>query len=144
MPTLTRTLWRHARIATLAPAQGWGWLDDGAVLTEGPQIRWVGRATDLPGSTPVDAEHDLGGALLTPGLIDAHTHLVYGGDRAAEFEQRLQGASYETIARAGGGICSTVAATRAASDVVRTVNGNSRPRRRATARLRASCSAFRP
>jgi imidazolonepropionase len=116
MPALTRTLWRHARIATLAPAQGWGWLDDGAVLTEGPQIRWVGRATDLPGGTPVDAEHDLGGALLTPGLIDAHTHLVYGGDRAAEFEQRLQGASYETIARAGGGIRSTVAATRAASD----------------------------
>jgi imidazolonepropionase len=63
-----------------------------------------------------DTEHDLQGALVTPGLIDAHTHLVYGGDRAAEFEQRLQGASYEDIARAGGGIRSTVAATRAASD----------------------------
>jgi imidazolonepropionase len=64
-----------------------------------------------------DAEvHELGGALVTPGLVDAHTHLVYGGDRAAEFELRLQGASYEDIARAGGGIAATVAATRAASD----------------------------
>lgn len=116
MPALTRTLWRHARIATLAPAQGWGWQDDGALLTEGPQIRWVGRAADLPARTLVDAEHHLDGALLTPGLIDAHTHLVYGGDRAAESEQRLQGVSYEAIARAGGGIRSTVAATRAASD----------------------------
>jgi imidazolonepropionase len=60
--------------------------------------------------------HDLGGALLTPGLIDAHTHLVYGGDRAPKFELRLQGASYEQIARAGGGIRATVAATRAADD----------------------------
>jgi imidazolonepropionase len=64
----------------------------------------------------VDAEHDLAGALVTPGLIDAHTHLVYAGSRAAEFEQRLQGASYADIARAGGGIRSTVTATRAASD----------------------------
>jgi imidazolonepropionase len=83
----------------------------------------VGRDEDLARRLPrhlphVEAteEHDLGGALVTPGLIDAHTHLVYGGDRAAEFEQRLQGATYEEIARAGGGIRSTVAATRAASD----------------------------
>ena len=82
-------------------------------------------ATRCAGSAPTptcrrrpaaDAEHDLHGALVTPGLIDAHTHLVYGGDRAAEFEQRLQGASYEDIARAGGGIRATVAGTRAASD----------------------------
>ena len=113
---MKRTLWRHARIATLAGAQGWGWLEDGAVLTEGEHIRWVGPMAALPTVRPQHAELDLGGALITPGLIDAHTHLVYGGDRAAEFEQRLQGLSYEAIARAGGGIRSTVEATRAASD----------------------------
>ena len=118
------TLWRHARIASFQPGTPWGWIEDGALLVEGQTLRWVGADADLltglgPGlglGLAVAAEHDLQGALLTPGLIDAHTHLVYGGDRAAEFEQRLQGASYEDIARAGGGIRSTVAATRAASD----------------------------
>jgi imidazolonepropionase len=86
------------------------------LLTEGGTLRWVGPDAALPPGIGADAEHDLAGALVTPGLIDAHTHLVYGGDRAAEFEQRLQGATYEDIARAGGGIRSTVAATRAASD----------------------------
>ncbi len=113
------TLWRNARLATFAGASGWGLVDRGALLTEGPHIRWLGRDTDLPSRAALalqpEAEHDLQGALLTPGLVDAHTHLVYGGDRAAEFEARLQGASYEDIARAGGGIRSTVAATRAAS-----------------------------
>ena len=70
----------------------------------------------LPRGISVEAEHDLGGACLTPGLIDCHTHLVYAGSRAHEFELRLQGASYEAIARAGGGIRATVAATRAADD----------------------------
>jgi imidazolonepropionase len=107
-------LWRHARLATFAGPEPWGWIEDGALVTEGAHITWVGPAADAP--REVQAEHDLQGALVTPGLIDAHTHLVYGGDRAAEFEQRLQGASYEQIARAGGGIRSTVAATRAASD----------------------------
>ncbi|MCW5610493.1 MAG: imidazolonepropionase [Rubrivivax sp.] len=115
-----RSLWRHARIATFDGSRPWGWLDDGALLVEGDRIAWVGPDAALPaerltGGGPLD-EIDLGGALLTPGLIDAHTHLVYAGDRAAEFEQRLQGASYEQIARAGGGIRSTVAATRAADD----------------------------
>ena len=119
MPGLKRTLWRNARLATLATADGWGWIDPGGLLTEGDRITWAGPMAELPASMPIDAEHDLGGALLTPGLIDAHTHLVYGGDRAAEFEQRLQGLSYEAIARAGGGIRSTVAATRAASDTPR-------------------------
>ena len=114
--TPQRTLWRHARIASFAPGTPWGWIDDGALLTEGETIRWVGPDADLPPATGADAEHELHGALLTPGLIDPHTHLVYGGDRAAEFEQRLQGISYEAIARAGGGIRATVAATRAASD----------------------------
>jgi len=114
MTTTPSTLWRHARLATMAPGNAWGWIDDGALLVEGGALRWVGPDAEAPGSA--DIEHDLGGALVTPGLIDAHTHLVYGGDRAAEFELRLQGASYEQIARAGGGIRSTVAATRAASD----------------------------
>lgn len=115
----TRTLWRNARIATLDPAlggDGWGLIEHGALLSEGGRIAWVGPEADLPpGQTPAQAV-DLGGALLTPGLVDCHTHLVYGGQRAAESEQRLNGASYEAIARAGGGIRSTVAATRAASE----------------------------
>jgi imidazolonepropionase len=110
------TLWRHARLATMTPGTPWGWLDDGALLVEGDRLRWVGRDADLPATLKPAREVDLGGATVTPGLVDAHTHLIYGGDRAAEFELRLQGASYEEIARAGGGIRSTVAATRAASD----------------------------
>ncbi|MBK7456903.1 MAG: imidazolonepropionase [Betaproteobacteria bacterium] len=110
------TLWRHARIATMAPGRPWGWIDDGALLVQGHSLFWVGPQGELPAGLQPDTEHDLGGALVTPGLIDAHTHLVYGGDRAAEFELRLQGVSYEAIAKAGGGIRATVAATRAASD----------------------------
>ncbi len=113
---MTLTLWQHARIATMASGRPWGWIDDGALLVQGDTLRWVGPLAELPAGPPPGAVHDLGGALVTPGLIDAHTHLVYGGDRAAEFELRLQGASYEEIARAGGGILATVAATRAASD----------------------------
>jgi imidazolonepropionase len=111
-------LLRHARLATLAPQAGWGLTDNGALVAQDGHIRWLGLDADLPaGLQGIDLiEHDLQGALLTPGLIDAHTHLVYGGDRAAEFERRLQGATYEEIARAGGGIRSTVAATRAASE----------------------------
>jgi imidazolonepropionase len=100
----------------MAGGSPWGWIEDGALMVEGERIAWVGAEATLPAGLRLDAEHDLGGALVTPGLIDAHTHLVYGGDRAADFEQRLQGATYEEIARAGGGIRATVAATRAASD----------------------------
>ena len=110
------TLWRNARFATLTGARGWGLVERGSLLTEGETIAWVGAEADLPAATHVDAEIDLGGTLVTPGLVDCHTHLVYAGQRATEFEQRLEGASYEDIARAGGGIRSTVAATRAASD----------------------------
>ena len=77
---------------------------------------WAGPRADLPGPYDRLPPTDLGGRLVTPGLIDCHTHIVFGGDRAAEFEMRLNGASYEEVARAGGGILSTVTATRAASE----------------------------
>jgi len=112
-------LWRHARLATLAGAyskdEPWGWIEDGALITAGERLLWVGEATQIP-AMDFSTEHDLGGAVVTPGLIDCHTHLVYGGQRAREFELRLQGASYEDIARAGGGIRSTVTATREAGE----------------------------
>jgi imidazolonepropionase len=109
-------LWRGGRLATLSGERGWGLLDDGALLVDGDRLRWVGPAAELPPEA-ADAEvTDLGGALVTPGLVDCHTHLVYGGSRANEFEQRLHGASYADIARAGGGIRATVAATRAATE----------------------------
>ena len=111
-------LWRGARLATLDGAAGWGLVERGALVVDGSTLAWVGAETTLPPALAarVGAEHDLGGALVTPALIDCHTHLVYGGQRAAEFERRLEGASYEEIARSGGGIRSTVAATRAADD----------------------------
>jgi imidazolonepropionase len=114
------TLWRNAFLSTLTGdpvAVPWGRLiERGALLVRGDQIAWVGPESEIPRGLSIDAEHDLGGACLTPGLIDCHTHLAYVGNRAHEFELRLQGASYEAIARAGGGIRSTVAATRAADD----------------------------
>jgi imidazolonepropionase len=109
-------LWRNARLATLADAAAWGWIEDGALVVAGQYLHWVGDARHLPRSLPIAEEHDLGGALVTPGLVDCHTHLVYGGTRADEFEARLHGATYADIARQGGGILSTVRATRAASD----------------------------
>jgi len=114
----TTTLWRNARLATLADDTDWGLLERGALLVQDDRLLWVGALDDLPAHqrAQVDAEQDLGGALVTPGLVDCHTHLVYGGQRAREFEMRLQGVSYAEIARGGGGIRSTVAATRAASD----------------------------
>ena len=112
------TLWRNARLATLAGDTPWGLVDNGALLVDRDKLVWVGPQAELPAALyrQVGAQHDLGGALVTPGLVDCHTHLVYGGQRAREFELRLQGASYEEITRAGGGIRSTVVATRAASD----------------------------
>ena len=112
-------IWLNARLATMADTGvPYGALEDGALATRGGRIAWVGAIGDLPGKPEALAEtvHDCGGRWITPGLIDCHTHLIYGGNRAGEFEQRLEGASYEEIARAGGGIASTVAATRAASE----------------------------
>jgi imidazolonepropionase len=112
-------LWTHCRIATLQPdaPQPFGLIDDAALVVAGEQLRWVGPRSELPADLRdlCTQTHDAGGALITPGLIDCHTHLVYGGDRAHEFELRLNGATYEDIARQGGGIASTVRDTRAAS-----------------------------
>lgn len=103
------------RAATMAEnGQPYGAIDDAAIAIADGKIAWIGRRTDLPAGKPAETIK-LDGRWVTPGLIDCHTHLVYGGDRAAEFEQRLKGATYEEIAKAGGGIASTVKATRAAS-----------------------------
>jgi imidazolonepropionase len=112
-------LWVNIHLATMeASAEPYGAIIDGAVAVTGDRIAWIGKRDDLPGgaSRPAATVHDGGGRWMTPGLIDCHTHLVFGGERAREFELRLKGASYEEIARAGGGIVSTVAATRAASE----------------------------
>ena len=103
-------------IATMDPAvpEPFGAIEDGAVAIQDGRIIRVGRRVELAGMRARSVER-LGGAWVTPGLIDCHTHLVFGGNRAAEFEQRLEGATYEEIARAGGGIASTVTATRSAS-----------------------------
>lgn len=111
---MARQLFTGATIATMPPEGGYGLIEDGALAVEDGRIAWVG-------STPPEAyatwpRADLGGRLMTPALIDCHTHLVFGGNRAREFEMRLNGASYEEIARAGGGILSTVTATRAATE----------------------------
>ncbi len=112
------TVWRDARIATLHPqAAGLGEVT-GAVAAKDGRIAFVGPEADLPTRWDAARTVKLDGRWITPGLIDCHTHIVYGGDRAHEFELRLKGASYEEIARSGGGIVSTVKATRAASEDV--------------------------
>lgn len=113
------TLWINARIATMTEnGEPYGMIENGAIAIEGDRIAWLGIMDQLPGNACELAQEvtDCQGQLVTPGLIDCHTHLVYGGDRSEEFEMRLNGASYEEIARAGGGIVSTVKATRAASE----------------------------
>ena len=114
MPTWD-SLWTNVQLATMAEERGpYGAIPEAALAIRDGRIAWVGPEAGLPHRDAV-ALIDGGGGWLSPGLIDCHTHLVFGGDRAAEFEQRLQGVSYEAIARAGGGIASTVRATRAAS-----------------------------
>ena len=95
---------------------GYGLIPDAAVVIEGDLVVWTGSRAAIPGPYDDLPGVDLGGRLVTPGLIDCHSHIVFAGDRAAEFEMRLNGASYEEVARAGGGILSTVTATRAASE----------------------------
>lgn len=120
------TIWRNAQLATLAPAvsesamsgstmSGLGIVERGAVACKDGVIIYAGPEAEMPALQSAKVI-DCQGRLVTPGLIDCHTHLVYAGDRAQEFEMRLDGASYEAISRAGGGIVSSVRATRAASE----------------------------
>jgi imidazolonepropionase len=113
----TARIWRNARLATMAPGQpGLGVVERGAVVARAGRIVFAGPEAELPtdmaGAEPVDCE----GRWITPGLIDCHTHLVWAGNRAREFELRLEGASYEEVARAGGGIVASVAQLRQASE----------------------------
>lgn len=114
VPAQPATLWRNARIATCDAAMTR--VLAGALLTRGPRIEWVGAERDLPAQVRLDESHDLQGAWVTPGLIDCHTHLVFAGSRASEYAERLRGRSYQEIARAGGGILSTMRRVRAASE----------------------------
>ncbi len=110
-------IWINARLATMA-GSGWGAVEGGALAVLDGAIAYCGPMSDLPKAPEQLARqvHDAEERWITPGLIDCHTHLVWGGDRAREFEMRLEGATYEQISRAGGGIRSTVAATRASSE----------------------------
>src|SRR5438105_3715815 len=111
------TIWLNARLATLDPSRdGLGIVEPGAVAAKDGRIAFAGATRELPTAWDARERIELDGRWITPGLIDCHTHLVYAGSRAHEFEMRLAGASYEEIARAGGGILSTVRATRAASE----------------------------
>ncbi|MBX9456057.1 MAG: imidazolonepropionase [Rhizobium sp.] len=110
------TIWRNARLATLDPArEGLGEIDHGAVIARDGKILFAGAEADLPATAAADTI-DCEGRWITPGLIDCHTHLVHAGNRAHEFELRLNGATYEEVARAGGGIVSSVRSLRAASE----------------------------
>ena len=110
------TLFCNAQIATMSLDKPYGLIENGAVVISADRIKWVGAEKELPYEFAGLQGKNLEGRLITPALIDCHTHLVYGGSRATEFELRLNGASYEEIARNGGGILSTVTATRNASE----------------------------
>ncbi len=115
--TRGRTVLSNLTAATMsAVADGYGLIHNAAITIEADKICWVGPLKELPEDWHDVPRTDLNGRLATPSLIDCHTHIVYGGSRAREFEMRLNGATYEEIARSGGGIRSTVAATRAASE----------------------------
>ncbi|WP_321857571.1 imidazolonepropionase [Paraburkholderia tropica] len=111
---MNQAVWHHLKLCAQGDPRDT--LDDAAIAVDNGTIAWLGAAADLPATFAQWPREDLGGAWVTPGLVDCHTHLVYGGQRADEFAQRLAGVSYEEIARQGGGIVSTVRATRAASE----------------------------
>ncbi len=125
-------VWINAHLATMAPGDdGYGVVPDAAIAVKGESIAWIGPAATaarLAARAGVPT-HDAKGLWITPGLIDCHTHIVHGGNRVAEFEQRLHGASYEEIARAGGGIQSTVRATRGETDEALRASAGRRIRR---------------
>ncbi len=106
--------WLNVHLATMR--DGYGEIRDAAIAVKDGRIAWLGPQADLPSGWQASTVHDAGGAWMTPGLIDSHTHLVYAGNRSNEFEARLNGVAYEDIARQGGGIVATVRATRAASE----------------------------
>lgn len=110
------SLWCNVHLATMTEAHSYGAIRDGAVAVKDGRIAWLGKQADLPAHNPGTEIFDGGGAWLTPGLIDCHTHIVYAGNRSDEFEDRLNGMSYQQIAQRGGGILATVNATRAASE----------------------------
>ena len=116
---MSLTLWENCTLATMQmnTQVPYGLFENGALVVEGDMLLWVGALDELPNAIRLRCtqQQDAHGALITPGLIDCHTHLVYGANRSAEFEMRLRGVSYEEIARSGGGIASTVKATREAS-----------------------------
>ncbi|MCY4305733.1 MAG: imidazolonepropionase [Aestuariivita sp.] len=103
-------------VATLTEEVGYGIIKNACIVIDGKKIAWVGPEVDLPENFSRGERHSLNGRLVTPALIDCHTHIIFNGNRAKEFEMRLKGASYEEIARAGGGIISTVQATRDATE----------------------------
>lgn len=105
----------NTTIATIGDDGSYGLVNDASVVINNGLVAWVGPDTELPTEYSNHDVHDLDGRLVTPAFIDCHTHIVHAGHRAAEFEMRLEGASYEAVARAGGGIVSTMTATRAAS-----------------------------
>jgi imidazolonepropionase len=106
----------HANLATFGANAPYGLVPDGAIWMDGACIQWIGRMEDVPRQARDGESMDLCGRLITPGLVDCHTHIVHAGNRAREFELRLGGATYEEVARSGGGINSTVSATREASE----------------------------
>lgn len=108
------SVWRGATLVTMRDGK-YNLIENGAIAVSGGQILWIGPDADCP-DYPHAIEHEFDSGIITPGLVDCHTHLVFGGNRSAEFEQRLNGVSYAEIAAAGGGILSTVNATRAASE----------------------------
>lgn len=112
------SLWFNVNLATMTEGNPYGMVEDGALVVVGSKIVWLGKRVDLPADyeSRVQKTYDGQDGWITPGLVDCHTHLVYAGSRAREFELRLQGATYEEIARQGGGIRSTVAATREADE----------------------------
>ena len=108
-------LFKNATIATMTNQGSYGLIECGALYIRDGKIDWVGKISEIPSQFLRSKSEDLDGRLVTPGLIDCHTHIVYGGNRSVEFEMRLNGASYEDVARAGGGIISTVSDTRLSS-----------------------------